>query len=413
METKKRVIILGATGSVGQTVLQEIAAFPDQFEVVGVSCNRDVLHVQEIAEKFSVPSVSIVDVAAQKQVTMRDRKIFYGLAGLTQLIQEVDFDVLVVAISGINGLKPTLRAIEKGKEIILASKEILVEAGEMVMTRAREKGVKVLPLDSEHNAIFQCTRGDNRSIAKLQLTASGGCFWNEPIEVMQQVSLEQILQHPKWSMGKKITVDSSSMANKALEIIEAMHLFQVHPDQIEVLIHPDCVVHSLVGFTDGSFLAQLSPVSMRYAARFCLFYPDRCRIEALVESVKNFTGEKNINNTKNDIKNTPIEILLDLSKLASLHFYKPDLEKFPCLKLGFQVARGSQSLQIAYNAANEVAVALVLEKKLAFCQIPVVIEETLNVIEHKNYKTLEEILAVDQMVRSIAKRFAKKYLLDC
>jgi 1-deoxy-D-xylulose-5-phosphate reductoisomerase len=252
----------------------------------------------------------------------------------------------------------------------------------MVMSLAQDRGAAILPLDSEHNAIFQCTRGDNRSIERLWLTASGGRFWNQDRRAIEHTTVAEVLQHPKWSMGKKITVDSSTMANKGLEIIEAMHLFGVKPTQIEVAIHPACVVHSLVEFCDGSFLAQLSPASMKYAVRYCLFYPERIAVR---------------------------EPSLNLFQLDELRFFRPDLEKFPCLKLAMEVAQGKQSQRIAYNAANEIAVELFLEEKIALREISEIIRNTLAKMEYKDYATLEEILAVDQMARSRAKQFAKRF----
>jgi 1-deoxy-D-xylulose-5-phosphate reductoisomerase len=298
------------------------------------------------------------------------------------MVESLEFDVLVVAIAGIGGLRPVLRSIDRGKTIILASKEILVVAGEMVMSSAQRKGAVILPLDSEHNAIFQCTRGDNRFIERLWLTASGGKFWNQDRQTIENATVAEVLQHPKWSMGKKITVDSSTMANKGLEIIEAMHLFGVRPAQIEVAIHPACTVHSLVEFCDGSFLAQLSPVSMKYAARYCLFYPKRIAVR---------------------------EPSMDLFQLGELQFFRPNFEKFPCLKLAMEVAQGKQSQHIAYNAANEIAVELFLNGKITFQAIPEIIRDTLSKMEDKDYATLEEILAVDQMARSRAKQFAKRF----
>ncbi|UPA28484.1 MAG: 1-deoxy-D-xylulose-5-phosphate reductoisomerase [Verrucomicrobiota bacterium] len=377
---KKRIVILGATGSVGQTVLREIAAHREFFEVVGIACQRNVIRAQELLLELNISALAITDETIH---ITSNRKIYRGSMGLTAMVTELDFDVLVVAISGIDGLKPTLRAIDRGKDIILASKEILVEAGDLVMQRARERGVQILPLDSEHNAIFQCTRGETGEIQKLQLTASGGRFWNLPVSEMEAATPEIVLNHPKWSMGAKITVDSSTMANKGLEIIEAMHLFQVRAEQIEVLVHPECVVHSLVEFVDGNTLAQLSPTSIAYAARACLFFPERGI--------------------------APQSEKLDLALLGSLHFYAPDLKKFPCLRLAYEVARRKQSLHIAYNAANEVAVELFLAHKIPFLSIPQILEAVLEKIDDRTYTTLEEILAVDQMVRSQACQVARRF----
>lgn len=369
---KKRVLIFGATGSVGQTVLREIAAHREDFEVVGIACKKNVLQAQAIAKTFEVSAIGIVD---------ENKTVYQGESGLLRMATELDFDVLVMAIPGITGLKPVLRAIERRKDIILASKEILVEAGDLVMRRARECGVQILPLDSEHNAIFQCTRGCVDEIRKLQLTASGGRFWNDRLG-MGTATPEIVLKHPKWSMGAKITVDSSTMANKGLEIIEAMHLFQVSATQIEVLIHPECIVHSLVTFVDGNTLVQLSPTSMAYAARFCLYFPKRCIV--------------------------PPETGPDL--FGGLHFYAPDCEQFPCLRLAYEVAKRNPSLHIAYNAANEVAVEYFLNHKIPFLSIPEILEAVLAKMEDRAYTTLEEILAADQMVRCRARQIAQRFV---
>jgi 1-deoxy-D-xylulose-5-phosphate reductoisomerase len=320
-----------------------------------------------------------------KKIPFRENfceKVFRGVDGLVEMIDTLEFDAIVVATSGVDGLRPTLRAIERGKTIILATKEILVIAGEMVMNLAKFRGATLLPLDSEHNAIFQCTRGDYRFIRNIWLTASGGKFWDKDCRMMENATLAEVLQHPRWSMGQKITIDSSTMANKGLEIIEAMHLFGVEADRIRVAIHPSCIVHSLVEFCDGNFLAQMSPVSMKYAARYCLFYPERIGVE---------------------------ESPLDLYNLSGIEFFRPDLEKFPCLKLAMEVAKAKQSKCIAYNAANEVAVELFLKEKITLSAIAEIIEGILERIEDKDYGTLEEILAVDQMVRSKAQQLAKKF----
>ncbi|MDR2372254.1 MAG: 1-deoxy-D-xylulose-5-phosphate reductoisomerase [Puniceicoccales bacterium] len=381
MNRKKRIIILGTTGSVGTTVLGEIAYFREQFEIVGISCHSNIERAEMIIKNFSVQAVAVTD---PKIFVPRNfcGKIFRGIDGLSAMVESLEFDILVVAIAGIDGLRPVLRAIDRGKTVILASKEVLVVAGEMVMGLAQSKGAVILPLDSEHNAIFQCTRGDNRFIKRLWLTASGGKFWNQDRQAIEHATVTEVLRHPKWSMGKKITVDSSTMANKGLEIIEAMHLFGVRPTQIEVAIHPACTVHSLVEFCDGSFLAQLSPVSMKYAARYCLFYPERVAVR---------------------------EPSLDLFQLGELQFFRPDFEQFSCLKLAMEVAQGKQSQRIAYNAANEIAVESFLNEKITLQAIPEIIRGTLSKMEDKDYETLEEILAVDQMARSRARQFAKRF----
>ncbi|MDR2812749.1 MAG: 1-deoxy-D-xylulose-5-phosphate reductoisomerase [Puniceicoccales bacterium] len=381
MNRKKRIIILGATGSVGTTVLGEIVRFREQFEIVGISCHSNIERAETIIRDFSVRAVTVTDpkISVPKNIC---GTVFRGTDGLSAMVESLEYDALVVSMAGVDGLRSVLRAIERGKTIILASKEILVIAGEMVMSLAKAKGVAILPLDSEHNAIFQCTRGDNRFIKRLWLTASGGKFWDQDLQTIGRATVAEVLRHPKWSMGKKITVDSSTMANKGLEIIETMHLFDVEPAQIEVAIHPSCTVHSLVEFCDGSFLAQMSPASMKYAARYCLFYPERVDVQ---------------------------EQSLDLFRLDELQFFRPDLEKFPCLKWAMEVASSKQSKRIAYNAANEVAVTLFLEEKITLGAIPEIIWNALSKVEDKNYATVEEILAVDQMARSRAKQLARRF----
>ncbi|MDR0590894.1 MAG: 1-deoxy-D-xylulose-5-phosphate reductoisomerase [Puniceicoccales bacterium] len=383
MKPKKRIIILGATGSVGATVLEEIARSRDQFEVVGISCHSAIDRAEKIAKLFSVPAVAVVDGKIRVPGGMC-KNIFRGVDGLTQMVNALEFDAIVVAISGVNGLRPTLRAIDRAKTVILASKEVLVIAGEMVMDLAKAKGATLLPLDSEHNAIFQCLKGNNRFIRSLWLTASGGKFWNVDGAAMDNATAEMVLRHPKWSMGRKITVDSSTMANKGLEMIEAMHLFGAKAEQIRVAIHPSCIVHSLVEFCDGSFLAQMSPPSMRYPVRHCLFYPERTSLQ---------------------------EPSLDLFRLAELKFFPPDFRKFPCLGLAAEVARERQSKHIAYNAANEVAVELFLQEKIALKSIAEIIAAVLPKVENRTYATVEEVLAVDQMVRSKAAQWAKRFFI--
>ncbi|MDR2807118.1 MAG: 1-deoxy-D-xylulose-5-phosphate reductoisomerase [Puniceicoccales bacterium] len=376
MNLKKRIIILGATGSVGTTVLSEIAAHPDQFQLIGASCYTNIHALKTVVHRFSPQAVAIAhpEIAVDCHF---NGIVFRGTSGLAQMVDHFDFDILVVATSGIDSLRATLKAIEKGKDIILANKEILVIAGAMVTQRAQQTGSVLLPLDSEHNAIFQCIQGNQRFIKNLWLTASGGKFWDSN---PGDPTVEMVLQHPQWSMGKKITVDSSTMANKGLEVIEAMHLFKVDASQIKVAIHRSCIVHSLVEFCDGSFLAHMSPPSMKYAARHCLFYPERTETQ---------------------------EPSLDLYQIGSLNFERPNEKRFPCLHLAMEVAKGKQSEHIAFNGANEIAVELFLQKKIAFSAIPHLIESILPKIEPKDYATVEEILAVDQMVRSKTKQLAK------
>ena len=325
MKKKQKIVILGATGSIGDTSLREIKNWPDFFEVVGISSFQNESKLINIAKDFNVKNLSI-EQGCNRNLSS-DMHLFWGKDAATEMISKIDFDTVIVAIPGVASLNPTIAAIKRGKRIILASKEVMVIGGHLIRELCEKYGAEILPMDSEHNAIFQCIKGENKFVRNLWLTASGGCLRAKTLEEVQQVSAEEVLNHPKWSMGKKITVDSSSMANKGLEVIEAKYLFNIPADRIKVVIHPQCLIHSAVEFLDGSFLAHMAPVSMKYAARSCLFYPERCIAP---------------------------ETSLNLCDLTQITFDRPDLDKFPCLRLAFEAANRSHFFEIAFNAANEI-----------------------------------------------------------
>lgn len=365
MEAKK-IVLLGATGSIGTSTLQVIRSNPKKLKLVGIANGSQAKALDEIGDEFQVK---------HRVCYARD-----GKQALMDLAVLPEADILVVAATGVIGLEPTLAAIHAGKTIALASKEILVMAGRFVMESARQKGVKILPVDSEHNAIFQCLQGSTgKDIRRLILTASGGAFRDMDYEAMKLVTPEQALKHPNWNMGPKITVDSASMANKGLEMIEARWLFAVEPDQISAVIHPQSIVHSMVEYVDGSILAQLSPPSMTFPIQHSLLYPER---------------------------HPGVLKTLDFSQLLSLSFLPPDEKKFPCLRLAREAMHAGGTAGAVYNAANEVAVARFLNNRLKFTDIASCIEHALEQTHIKEPENLEELIEVDKLTRQTTEAFA-------
>lgn len=378
---KKRIVLLGATGSIGDSTLKVLRGNPDRLELVGVAAATRAGALADIVREFNVPWVAIGNEAVAAQARCdglfpADTELLSGSQGLVELASHDGVDIVVSAIVGTAGLRPTLAAIEKGIDIALASKEILVLAGEFVMAAARRSGSRILPLDSEHNAIFQCLQGDpSHHIDRLILTASGGRFREMPVEQMASIRKEDALTHPNWSMGPKITVDSSTMANKGLELIEARWLFDIEPARIDVVIHPQSIVHSMVQFVDGSILAQLSPPSMTFAVQHTLLFPERI----------------------NGVHDT-----LDFRKVLNLGFQPPDTTRFPCLRLAREAAEASGTAPAVFNAANEVAVDAFLNDRIRFIDIPVVVEKTLNKLPAMEPSSLDEVLDTDIKARRLA-----------
>ncbi|HNY27550.1 MAG TPA: 1-deoxy-D-xylulose-5-phosphate reductoisomerase [Candidatus Sumerlaeota bacterium] len=360
----RRVLLLGSTGSIGLSTLDVIRDFPDRFEVVGLSAHRNVdLLIRQI-EVFKPAWVCVTDETAAQRGGERVRaalerhggKFLSGPDGLTGLVEQCpDVDLVVVATVGFAGLAPTLTAIERGIRIALANKEVLVAGGTLVMGRARTAGVDILPIDSEHNAIFQCLQGqDRRAVRRLLLTASGGPLRNKSPEEVARTSVEEALQHPTWKMGAKITIDSATLMNKGLEVIEACHLFDVSPDRVEVVVHPQSVLHSMVEFTDGSILAQLGQTDMYLPILNVLSYPERLpnRFEPL-----------------------------DLARVGALTFSKPDGHTFPCLRYAYEAIATGGTAPAVLSAANEVAVEAFLNRRIGF---PAIADTVRRVLDRYN-----------------------------
>lgn len=377
----KKIIILGSTGSIGRSALEVIARFPDKFKVVGLSTNtRSDLLVQQI-KKFRPEIAVVTDKSKAKISSGTKTKLIFGQEGLNYLAREHRADLILIALVGSVALVPLLEAIKGKKQIALANKESLVMAGGLVLKEAKKYEVTIIPVDSEHSAIFQCLNGaDPLSLKKIYLTASGGPLYNLSKAKFSSVTPRRALNHPKWVMGRKISVDSATMMNKGLEVIEAKWLFGLAADKIEVLIHPEAAVHSFIELIDGSVLAQLGITDMRLPIQYALTYPQRLN------------------------SHLP---RIDLLKIAQLTFKKPDFNKFPCLKLAYKVAGENSTSAAVLNASNEELVTAFLKRKINFVQIPKVIERVLS--RHKSILTpnLNQILAADDWARRETLRMVK------
>ena len=378
----KRLAILGSTGSIGQSTLAVVAEHPGEFVVTGLAAGQNVKVLAERIRQFRPAMVSVQNeaVAAQlRELVPREDApiILWGPAGAREVAVASGADLVVSAMVGAVGLEPTLAAIHAGLPVALANKETLVAAGSLVMAAAQEKGVALIPVDSEHSAIFQALHGQRREdVRRLWLTASGGPFRAWDRKRLGQVTAAQALKHPNWSMGPKITIDSATMMNKALEVIEASVLFELPVSKVRVYIHPQSIVHSLVEFVDGSVLAQLGVPDMRLPIAYALTFPRRLPL------------------------NGPP---LDLCQVARLTFEEPDLARFPCLRLGFEAARAGGTLPAVLNAANEVAVAAFLKGRLSFLGIPRVVEAAMVAHKPEPLQNLEQVLGVNRWAREFAR----------
>lgn len=375
----KKLSILGSTGSIGQSTLDVIRRNPDAFDVIGLAEGHDPAMLVKQIEEFKPSFVSVRDEGCAKelkgQLEGNCPEITFGIDGACQVAAMNDADLVVSAIVGAIGIRPTLAAIEKGTTVALANKETLVAAGEFVMKRAREKNVALLPIDSEHSAIFQSLVGHQRAgIARLILTASGGPFRTTPKEELEQVTVEQALNHPRWSMGAKITVDSASLMNKGLEVIEARWLFDMPASKVDVVVHPQSIVHSLVEYVDGCVVAELGEPDMRAPISYALSYPDR---------LPSGVGK------------------LELDKIGTLTFEKPDFGKFPALQLAYDALDAGGTMPATMNAANEVAVAAFLDGKIKFLDIPRLVKSTMEKHSPTSYATVEDIIATDKRAREL------------
>src|SRR5213595_2601716 len=393
---RKRVVVLGATGSIGDSALKVARDIPERMEIVGLAANSNAEKLAAAANKVRPESVCLVDeskIDILRKALDYEPRIFCGEIGLREIASLTDANMVLVAIVGTGGLRPALGAIEAGKDLAVASKEILVMAGEIVMREAREKGVHVLPVDSEHNAIFQCLQsgrglsapngGDaeaaptfqSADIRRIILTASGGPFRETPADQFSNITVEQALKHPTWNMGPKITIDSATLFNKGLEMIEAHWLFGVGMGQVEVVIHPQSIVHSMVEFTDGSTLAQLSYSNMCFPIQYAVTWPDR---------VPNSLPP------------------LDFSKLSKLEFSTPRYDDFPALNLARRAGETGGTSPAVMNAANEVAVSAFLDRKVRFTEIWGIVEQVMNQHTPVAHPDLDAILGADQWARTQA-----------
>jgi 1-deoxy-D-xylulose-5-phosphate reductoisomerase len=377
----KRIAILGSTGSIGINTLRVIRNFPRQFQVVGLSANSNTALLYQQIRVFKPEVVAVGNYQAARELGSRLKnskiEILVAEAGLQELSGLKRADKVVIAISGSAALAPLLNAVDRGKDIALANKEALVMAGEIIMPRLKKKKARIIPIDSEQSAIWQCLEGQGKATLKnIYLTASGGPFRDKPLKTLRQASVSEVLRHPRWNMGEKISVDSATLMNKGLEILETMYLFGVPAGKIKVLVHPQAIIHSMVEFVDGVILAQLSATDMRIPIQYALSYPER-------------------------LSNTMFPSV-NFLRLKSLNFEKPDLRRFPALGLAYQAAEDGGTMPAVLNAANEIAVAAFLKKKLPFVAITKTVERVLS--RHKNFKqpALADILAADDWARQEA-----------
>jgi len=372
----KKIVLLGATGSIGESTLQVIRKHSDRLQLIGVSAHSNSQKLADISNEFKVPHAYLPETASEVTDWPSHCSLDRSTNGLTYIAALEETDVVVVAIVGASGLGPTLSALQAGKDVVLANKESLVLGGDLVMRTAKENGARVIPADSEHNAVFQCIQGEkHRDLDSIILTASGGPFRELPVEELKHVTIEQALDHPNWSMGNKVTIDSATMANKGLELIEARWLFDLPPSKLEVVIHPTSIVHAMVRFIDGCCLAQLSPPSMTFALQHALLFPDRAE---------------------------GVHPSLDFSKPLDLNFSPPSLHRFPCLRLAKDCLEQGGSAPLVFNAANEIAVSAFLSNRIGFLQISDIIEQTLSKFAQQTQNDLQALLSLDSEARRIA-----------
>ena len=379
----KRIAILGSTGSIGQSTLSIIEKYPDRFAVASLAAGKNVDAAFEQCRRWrpQVVSMATEQLAGAlglrlKQAGLTGIEVVHGTQGTVRVATFPEADFVVSAIVGVAGLEATYAAVQAAKPVGLANKEAMVAAGEILVAASRAKHVPLLPIDSEHNAVHQCMRaGEKREIRRIWLTASGGPFRNLPLSEFESITVEQALRHPTWVMGRRITIDSATMLNKGLEIIEACRLFDLSPSAVKVTVHPQSTVHSLVEYIDGSILAQISVTDMRLPILYAMSYPER------VES----------------------DLTFDMSALGRLDFSPPDFERFPCLRLAYEAAERGGAHAIALNAADEIAVDAFLEGAMPFPAIARTIEEVLEAIPESHPVTVSEVLALDEQAREMAR----------
>lgn len=369
----KKIAILGSTGSIGTQTL-EVARNNGDLEITALAAGSNIDLLERQIREFRPPLAAVWTEEKAKELRIRtadlDVKIVSGMEGLLEVAAQPESEILVTAIVGMIGIRPTIAAMKAGKDIALANKETLVTAGHIIMPLAKEKGVRILPVDSEHSAIFQCLNGENRvQLKKILLTASGGPFRGKKKEELKNVQVEDALKHPNWHMGRKITIDSATLVNKGLEMMEARWLFGVEPDNIQIVVQPKSIIHSMVEFVDGAAIAQLGTPDMKLPIQYALYYPER----------RYLPGDR-----------------LDFWTLGQITFEKPDMENFPGLRLAFDAAAAGGSLPTVYNAANERAVAMFLEKKIGFLEIPEIIQSCMEAHRVIPDPTVEQILETEE-----------------
>jgi 1-deoxy-D-xylulose-5-phosphate reductoisomerase len=380
----KRIAILGSTGSIGCSTLNVIESNPERFQLVTMAAGRNVTTALKQARQWK-PKVLSLATEQDAEIARRELKaaglteieVVHGQAGTVRVATHPEVDFVVSAIVGVAGLKATYEAVRAGKEVGLANKECLVAAGELITAEARRHGKPLLPIDSEHNAVHQCLRGGRMNeVERIWLTASGGPFLHKPASEFSSITVQQALDHPTWKMGKRITIDSATLMNKGFEVIEACRLFNMPPDRVKVIVHPQSKIHSMVEFNDGSILAQISVTDMRLPILYALTYPERIASD----------------------------LRFNMLDLKQLDFCPPDLKKFPCLRLAYEAAEAGGAKPIALNAADEVAVEAFLKGEIGFSDIPRVVEQTIDETAQRHPESIEEVLELDAQARDVAQR---------
>ncbi|MFZ1917921.1 MAG: 1-deoxy-D-xylulose-5-phosphate reductoisomerase [Terriglobales bacterium] len=378
----KRIAILGSTGSIGRSTLSIVESYPDRFQVATLAAGNNIEAVFEQTLRYKPQVVSVASEPAANSLRQKLRatgltqtEILHGAPGTVRVATHPDVDFVVSAIVGVSGLEATYEAVRAGKSVGLANKECLVVAGELITAEARRQGRPLLPIDSEHNAVHQCLRGGRMDeVQRIWLTASGGPFLRTPKSEFASITVQQALNHPTWKMGKRITIDSATLMNKGFEVIEACRLFNVSPDRVQVIVHPQSTIHSMVEFVDGSILAQISVTDMRLPILYALTYPDRI----------------------------PSDLRFPVMDVRHLDFCPPDMAKFPCLGLAYEAAAIGGSKTIALNAADEVAVAAFLDEQIAFDDIPRIIEDVMAATPRGNLESIKAVLNLDTEARQLA-----------
>ena len=383
---KKRILLLGASGSIGTQTIDIIEQHPEQYELVSFGVGKNIDYARKLLTKYPVSLISVErkEDSEELQKEFPHTRVTYGSAGLVELVTSVNYDLLVNALVGFVGLEPTLKALETKHNVALANKETLVVGGELVNKVALENGCIITPIDSEHSAIAQCLAGNPyKQIKKLIITASGGSFRKKTREELKDVTVEEALSHPNWTMGAKITIDSATMMNKGFEVMEAHYLFDIPYEQIDVLMHDESIIHSMVEYKDGAVMAELGTPDMRIPIQYAISDPENLR------------SELNLGDS------------LDLAKVATMHFHAPDYNRFPLLKLAYDIGKNPGTNQAVLNASNEVANAAFRNHRIPFLMIEEVVFKTVEAFENKPVTSLKELIEVDQKARKYAEDYIR------